>query len=158
MLPAVTGNVDRATWLDGVAEALADRAGGLDAARAMIAEWDAYRGEIVPEVRDFVAEVRAAGLPVCLATNATADLDEDLALFGLGDAFDAVANSSQLGVHKPAREFFEAACKLIEVPPLLCLFLDDRDRNVRGARVAGLSAYRYDPEDGLRYARAALGL
>ena len=157
-LPAVTGRVSRAEWFDGVAEALADRVGGAERARHLVRELDTYRGEIDPVVLAFVRDVRAAGLPVALVSNATAELADDLVTFGIAGDLDAVVNSSVIGVHKPAPEFFRAACEAIGVPPKHCLFVDDTDRNVRGARVAGLSAYRYDPPDDLRYARAALGL
>ena len=157
-LPAVTGQRTHAEWLDGVALSLADRVGGEERARSLVLEVNRYRGEIVPEVLAFVREVRAAGLPVALATNATDDLAGDLESFGIADEFDAVVNSWEIGVHKPAREFFLAACLAVRVVPRHCLFVDDNDRNVRGARAAGLSAYRYDPPDDLSYVRAALAL
>ena len=158
LLPAITGLTTRAEWFDGVAETLADRVGGPERARALLREFDAYRGEIDPVVLAFVRDVRAAGRPVALASNGTAELADDLVAFGVAGDFDAVVNSSAIGVHKPAPEFFRAACQAVGVPPRQCLFVDDTDRHVRGARAAGLSAYRYDPPDDLRYARAALGL
>jgi putative hydrolase of the HAD superfamily len=36
------------------------------------------------------------------------------------------------------------------------LFVDDDDRMISGARVAGLPAYRWSGPEGLRYVRAAL--
>jgi putative hydrolase of the HAD superfamily len=158
LLPAVTGQVSREEWLDGVAATLADRVGGPERARLLVREWDAYRGEVNPDVFAFAREVRALGVKVGLATNATRDLPDDLAVLGLADEFDVIVNSSDIGVHKPAREFFEAACAAVAVIPQRVLFVDDQDRNVRGARAAGLSAYRYEPPDDLRYVRAALGL
>jgi putative hydrolase of the HAD superfamily len=157
-LPAVTGRVSRAEWLDDVAAAIADRVGGAERARSLVQEVDSYRGDIDPVVLAFVREVRAAGRPVAIASNATAELADDLAAFGIAGDFDAVVNSSSIGVHKPAPEFFRVACEAVRVPPRRCLFVDDTDRNVRGARAAGLSAYRYDPPDDLRYVRAALAL
>ena len=157
-LPAMTGRVSRAEWLDDVATSLADRVGDADRARLLVQELDRYRGEIDPMVLAFVREVRATGVPVAIASNGTAELSEDLAAFGIADEFDAVVNSSAIGVHKPAPEFFRAACDAVGVAPQRCLFVDDTDRNVRGARAAGLSAYRYDPPDDLRYVRAALAL
>ena len=156
LLPAITGRITRAEWLTRVAEALSDRVGGLPAARSLMVEWDAYRGAVVPEVLAFVRSVRRGGIRVVLATNATDDLDLDLAAFGLTGEFDAVANSSTLGVHKPTREFFEAACRLVDTAPERCLFVDDDDRNVRGARAAGLSALRFSGVADLAYVRAAL--
>jgi putative hydrolase of the HAD superfamily len=156
--PAVAGQVTRAAWLDSIAAELADRVGGIEPARAMVAEFDRYRGEVVPEVLAFVDEVRAAGKRVALATNGMDDLDEVLAHHDLVNRFDAIVNSAVVGVHKPAKEFFLAACRAIETPPNRCLFVDDTDRNIRAARVAGLSAYRYTGPDDLPYLRAALGL
>ena len=157
-LPAVTGRVSRAEWLDDVAASIADRVGNADRARSLVQELDRYRGEIDPVVLALVREVRGAGLPVAIASNGTAELADDLVAFGIADDFDAVVNSSSIGVHKPAPEFFRAACAAVGVPPRRCLFVDDTDRHIRGARVAGLSAYRYDPPDDLRYVRAALAL
>jgi putative hydrolase of the HAD superfamily len=158
MIPAVTGQVSRAEWLDGVAQTLAERVGGVERARELIAEWDAYRGEVIPEVLGFAREVRAAGVTVGLASNATNDLPDDLATLGLTDDFDVIVNSSQIGLHKPSKEFFIAACQAVKAIPQQVMFIDDQDRNVRGARVAGLSAYRYEPPDDLSYVRKALGI
>jgi len=156
LVPAITGRVTRAEWLAGVAETLADRVGGADAARSMLVELDAYRGAVAPQVLAFVREVRHAGVPVGLATNATDDLDLDLAALGLAGEFDAVVSSARLGVYKPMREFFTAACEAVATPPERCLFVDDADRNVRGARAAGLSAHRFSTVDDLAYLRTAL--
>ncbi|MEV4131239.1 HAD-IA family hydrolase [Dactylosporangium sp. NPDC049742] len=150
-LPAITGEIKRDEWLESIAEAL-----GVDV--SVVQEWDAYKGEIVPEVLRFVKDVRAAGMKVGLATNAMDDLGDVLALHGLTKQFDAVANSSEISVHKPAPGFFRAACALVGTHPKQCLFIDDTDRNIRAARAAGLSAYRYTPGDDLSYARKALGI
>ncbi|MDG4785551.1 HAD-IA family hydrolase [Micromonospora sp. WMMD1102] len=154
--PAVTGQLSHAGWLEGVAEALAEPAGGAERARAAVDEWQADRGSVDPDVLGFVREVRAAGIRVGLASNATDLLDADLALLGLTDEVDVVVNSSTLGVAKPAKEYFQQACLAVGVPPAQVLFVDDSDRSVRGARVAGLSAYRWNGPADLRYLRAAL--
>ncbi|MEV4416490.1 HAD-IA family hydrolase [Catellatospora sp. NPDC049609] len=150
-LPAIVGHITRQQWLDAIAE-------HTGASAAALTEWDAYRGYIDQTVLAFVREVRAAGRKVGLATNATDDLHDDLALFDLKDDFDAVLSSADLGVHKPTKQFFAQACQALATPPSLCLFVDDTDRNIRGARVAGLLAARWSGPDDLRYLRAALGL
>jgi putative hydrolase of the HAD superfamily len=158
LLPAISGRQTRAEWLATVAADLADQVGGPERAAELMAEWEVYPGFIDPSVLAFVRDVRAAGLPVCLATNSTIEFRDVLATFGLTDEFDAVAISAELGVHKPAKEYFQAACALIETPPARCLLVDDTDRMIRGARAAGLTAYRYTPGDDLSYPRRALGL
>ncbi|HEX5598730.1 MAG TPA: HAD family hydrolase [Micromonosporaceae bacterium] len=156
--PAITGRVSHAEWMAEVAAALAESTGGLEAARAAVAEWQSYRGEVDPDVLAFVREVRAARIPVLLTTNATDLLDADLAALGLVGEVDAVANSSVFGAHKPAKEYFQQACVAMDTAPPRVLFVDDEDRMVRGARVAGLSAYRWNGPADLPYLRAALAL
>jgi putative hydrolase of the HAD superfamily len=147
---AVLGRLTQADWIAQVAAEVGDP----DA----VAEWQRYRGDVDPAVLGLVRDARAAGVPVALATNATDQLDADLAAFGLAGAFDAVANSSVLGVAKPSAEYFAAACELVGTPPERCLLLDDSARFVAGARAAGLTAHRYAGPPDLRYARVLLDL
>ncbi|MFJ8577515.1 HAD family hydrolase [Micromonospora sp. NPDC093277] len=153
--PVLTGQVSHDQWMTSVAEALAPSVGEARA-RAAVEEWQRYRGEVDQNVLAFVREVRAAGVRVGLGTNATDLLDADLAALGLTDELDVVVNSSVVGVHKPAKEYFQAACEALETPPARVLFVDDDDRAVAGARVSGLSAHRWTGPDDLRYLRAAL--
>ncbi|MFE9653508.1 HAD family hydrolase [Micromonospora sp. NPDC006431] len=153
--PVLTGQVSHAQWMASVADALTPSVGA-ERARAAVEEWQRYRGEIDLEVLAFVRQVREAGVRVGLGTNATDQLDADLAALGLTDDFDAVVNSSVVGVNKPAKEYFQAACAALETSPSRVLFVDDEDRSISGARVAGLSAHRWTGPGDLRYLRAAL--
>jgi putative hydrolase of the HAD superfamily len=151
LTPAVLGQVSHADWLAGAGEALGSP--------AAVAELETYRGEVNPDVLSLVRQVRAAGIPVGLATNATDKLDADLDLLGLAGELDAVVNSSRLGVAKPSGGYYRAACLALDTPPARCLLVDDSDRFTRGARAAGLSALRYTGSAGDRgYVRAVLGL
>jgi putative hydrolase of the HAD superfamily len=155
--PAIAGEETHTAWLESIVADLADVAGGPRQAWAAVEEWQEYRGEVVPEVLDFVREMRAADVPVALATNATSTLDADLEKLGLADEFDVVVNSSVIGHTKPSREFFATACVAVRTPASRCFFVDNDDRHVRGARVAGLSAYRWSGPQDIPYLRAALG-
>jgi putative hydrolase of the HAD superfamily len=154
--PAVTGQVSHADWLAGVVDALAEWTGSQEVARAAVDEWESDRGMVDADVLAFIRDARAAGLRVGLATNATDRLDADLAALGLAGEVDVVVNSSVVGVHKPAKEYFHRACAALDTPPQRVLFVDDDDRAVRGARAAGLSAYRWNGPQDLPYLRAAL--
>ncbi|MET8836115.1 HAD-IA family hydrolase [Micromonospora sp. NPDC004540] len=154
--PVLTGKVSHAEWMTSVVDALTPSVGDAGRARAAVDAWQRYRGEVDPDVLAFIREVRAAGVRVGLGTNATDVLDADLAALDLTDELDVVVNSSVVGVHKPAKEYFQAACEALETPPARVLFVDDEDRAVAGARVAGLSAHRWSGPADLRYLRAAL--
>lgn len=158
LVPAVTGRTTHAQWVAQVAERIGAGTGDPVAARAAVARWAAYRGEVDPQVLAFVRAVRAGGRPVALATNATDALDADLAALGLVDEVDAVVSSRVLGVAKPHPDFFRAACAALGLAPGQVLLLDDTERFVAGAREAGLLAHRYTGHADLAYLRVVLGL
>jgi putative hydrolase of the HAD superfamily len=153
--PAVAGELTDAQWMTVVASRLPLPT---DQATAAVEEWQRHRGFVDDEVLAFVRDVRAAGLLVGLATNATDRLRDDLAGLGLAKEFDAVISSWELKIHKPAPEFFARACAVLGVEPAWVLFVDDDDRTIRGARAAKLLAYRWTGPEGLPYLRRALGL
>jgi putative hydrolase of the HAD superfamily len=147
----ISGGWTRAQWLADVAEYLELPADAM-------AELTAYRGYVDHEVLAFVRDVRAAGRPVALCTNAPIDLDDDLAQLGLAGEFDAVVNSSAVGTAKPTPDYFRAACLAVRTVPRLCLFVDDSHRNIEGARRVGIAAYRWNSVVDLPYLKAALGI
>ncbi|GAA2904893.1 haloacid dehalogenase [Actinoplanes cyaneus] len=153
--PAMAGEISDEEWMGLVASRLP-----LDGpeASAAVAEWQAYRGEVDPQALEFVRGVRAAGRKVGLATNATDRLRGDLDALGLTGEVDFVLSSWEMKVHKPAPEFFQQACLAIREVPKHVLFVDDDDRVIRGARVAGLSAYRWTGPEHVPYLRKALDL
>jgi putative hydrolase of the HAD superfamily len=155
--PAIVGEYSHDEWMSATIGDLAEVIGSADRAAAAVAAWHAYRGEVVPSVLDFVRSIRIEGVPVGIATNATSLLDADLESLGLREEVDVVVNSSVIGAHKPTQKFFAEACVAVGRPPARVLFVDDEDRNVRGARVAGLAAYRWTGPSDLSYLRAALG-
>jgi putative hydrolase of the HAD superfamily len=150
-IPAVTGVWTRSQWLDAIAKETG-------ASREEVSEWDSYRGRVDEDALGLVRQVRAAGRPVALATNATDDLLDDLELLGLTGEFDAVVSSAEIGVHKPSKDFFTAACKAVETVPKECLFVDDAHRNIEGARAAGLSALRWTGPADIPYVLSALDI
>jgi putative hydrolase of the HAD superfamily len=153
--PAMAGELTDAEWMDQVASRLPLPE---DDAKAAVAEWQSYRGEVDHEALALVREVRAGGRRVGLATNATDRLRGDLDALGLAGEFDVVISSWELKVHKPAPEYFQQACVLIGEEPKRVLFVDDDERVIRGARAARLSAYRWSGPEHLPYLRKVFEL
>jgi putative hydrolase of the HAD superfamily len=153
--PAVAGELTDAEWMAAVAGRLPLPA---PESAAAVATWQKDRGSVDPEALAFVREVRAAGVPVGLATNATDVLRGDLAALGLAGEFDAVFSSWELKIHKPAPEFFAGACAALGFEPHWVLFVDDDDRAVRGARAAMMPAFRWTGPTGIPYLLGALGV
>jgi len=65
--------------------------------------------------------------------------------------------SYDLGCHKPDPEIYRAVCRALGAAPGECVFLDDLESNVEGARAAGLHAFRFTNDD-IPEIRRALGL
>src|SRR5215475_3081789 len=147
---AVTGQLTHAEWMADVASVVGST--------AAVDDWQTYRGDIDFDVIDVVRDVRSAGYPVALGTDATDVLDADLELLGVTDEFDVVVNASVVGFAKPHPMFFAAACEALSRKPQEVLFVDDSSRHVAGARSAGLNALRYEGHADLAYVRTAFGL
>lgn len=56
--------------------------------------------------------------------------------------FDAVIESSVIGVRKPDPEFYEIACREVGVTPDQCVFLDDLGINLKPARALGMQTIK----------------
>jgi FMN phosphatase YigB (HAD superfamily) len=62
-------------------------------------------------------------------------------------AFDAIVEANKLGINKPEPEAFRAAADTIGEAVGRCLFVDDLEVNLDGARRAGMHARLFDVRD-----------
>ncbi|WP_082518107.1 HAD family hydrolase [Curtobacterium sp. Leaf183] len=119
---------------------------GLDALfdsylRAYRASWRAFPGSL-----SLLEELRTRGYRLGLLTNGSEGQQRDkLAQTGLDVAFDAVCVSEQIGFQKPDRRAFLAVARALGIEAAECLFVgDDLERDVEGARSAGMRALLVD--------------
>jgi putative hydrolase of the HAD superfamily len=67
------------------------------------------------------------------------------------DLFDAVVESSRLGVRKPDLRFYEMACEELGIAPAEAVFLDDLGVNLKPARAMGMTTIKVgDPMAAIR--------
>lgn len=92
-------------------------------------------------VIDRIRQLRADGLRTALVTNNVREMaDGWRTLIPAEELFDAVVDSSSVGVRKPDPAIFALALERLEVTdPARAVFLDDVATNVDGARRAGLA-------------------
>jgi putative hydrolase of the HAD superfamily len=85
-----------------------------------------------------VRAVRRAGFPTGLISNSWggAIYDDDL----IGELFDAVVISGEVGLHKPQPEIFRLACERLGITPVQAVFVDDLRENCAGAEAVGMAA------------------
>ncbi|MGW1207293.1 HAD-IA family hydrolase [Streptomyces cyaneofuscatus] len=153
-LPLLLGRITPDAWVEAIAAGLVERTGGdMELARALgraLAEAP-FRADA-----EVVALLRRARthVPVVLVTNATLQLDDDLALLGLTNLADAVVSSAVEQVAKPDPAIYRIAAERAGVPAERCLFVDDRQENVDAAAALGMTGVLYrEPAD----LRRALG-
>lgn len=137
-------------------EAEARDAGGVVDGAAVLG---LLRGELIPEMVAAVRECRAHGLQTACITNNFVPREErpdDVQLDP--DLFDAVVESSKVGIRKPDPAIYELTCSLLDVAPGECVFLDDLGVNLKPARAMGMSTIKVvDPAVALGELSAVLG-
>jgi beta-phosphoglucomutase len=129
-------------FIGGVAEA---RGIPLDAprdkARTYAIYLDLIKGRLkpLPGVRDLVADCRARGLRLAVASSADAiKVNGNLVEIGLpASTFDVVVNGCEVARKKPAPDIFLKACGRLGLEPSACLVIEDALSGVAAAKAAG---------------------
>nr|WP_208407189.1 HAD family phosphatase [Amycolatopsis granulosa] len=127
-----------------VDESTADTLTGID-----IRGWS----DVQPASLELVAGLSEAGVPLALLSNAPSSFARFAERQDWMRHFRVRVFSGDVGVAKPDPEIFELLVARLGVPAGDCVFFDDRQSNVDGARAAGLRAHRWD---GAEAARAVL--
>jgi len=104
-----------------------------------------------------VRSARVAGVRTGLISNSwsTTHYDRDL----LGELFNAVVISAEVGLHKPQPEIYLLAAKRLGEPPERCVFVDDLRENCAGAEAVGMTAVLHrDAEQTIARLEELLGI
>jgi putative hydrolase of the HAD superfamily len=95
---------------------------------------------------------------VCVLTNGTDTIADELAGHQLTDVFDTVFNSAEIGYAKPDLEVFAHVLTALDVSAQRVLYLDDSPTHVRSAAALGIRAEHFTGVDDLRSALGAHGI
>jgi epoxide hydrolase-like predicted phosphatase len=103
-----------------------------------------------PLVVDCVRELRCAGLKTGLVTNNAREIRARWrAVLPLGEFFDDIVDSSEVGVRKPDPAIYELALeRLGGLVPESAIFLDDLPANVEVAKRLGMRGIVVEPDPG----------
>ncbi len=121
-------------------------------------------GNVRPEMVEALDRVIASGYrTACLTNNVTggdpADPERADAIGKIMSRFDAVIESSKVGVRKPEPRFYEIACTTLSVSAARCVFLDDLGINLKPAAAMGMHTIKVlNAAQAIRDLEAALGL
>ncbi|MFM8857422.1 MAG: HAD-IA family hydrolase [Actinomycetota bacterium] len=110
------------------------------------------RGDIRPEMVHALRTVKDAGFKTACLTNNVVDstgtdhgdavADRSNAVAEVMSLFDTVVESSKVGCRKPEVEFYEIACRALDVHPPACVFLDDLGVNLKPAAAMGMTTIK----------------
>lgn len=110
-------------------------------------------GEVRPVMVTALERIRAAGgfVTGLLTNNFVAangpDASPPQAWAPVLGLFDAIVESSRVGVRKPERRFYELACAELGIEPTEAVFLDDLGVNLKPARAMGMVTIKVDDPD-----------
>ena len=100
---------------------------------------------ILPEARELVGDLHAAGVPLGIVSNSEGKIAELLAELGLADRFTVIVDSGVAGVSKPDPRIFGLAAEGLGLPLGRLVHVGDSEpADVGGARAAGAYAIRFD--------------
>ncbi|MBE0481618.1 MAG: HAD family hydrolase [Dehalococcoidia bacterium] len=104
------------------------------------------RLQLFPDVVHVLREMKAHGYPLAMVSDAQKVFTpEECRMLGLHRFFEHVVLSTQYGFRKPDPRLHLIACSLLRVEPGYAVYIgDDAQRDVRGAKEAGLATILVD--------------
>jgi HAD superfamily hydrolase (TIGR01509 family) len=85
-----------------------------------------------------------------ILSNASSNIVSELFLPAQEQLFDAIVLSHHVGLTKPDAGMYEAIAEKLYVDTKECIFVDDQERHVIGAKAAGMQALVYEEVEVLR--------
>jgi len=103
---------------------------------------------LYPELREFLDDIRLAGIPTAVVTDLTAQIQfRKLVYFGLDHAFDYVVTAEEAGAEKPTEPPFRLAMAKLSLADARVWFIGDHPNNdIAGAKqvLAAVTLQRVD--------------
>ena len=137
-----TGRISRADWVRQVSEI----AGSEMAAE----EWGVQAAVVDKALLELSDEIRCLGLRTAVLTNGTDTIRAEIAAMGIGDRFDAVFNSADIGFVKPDVRAFRHVLDALAVAAEEVFFTDDSASKLVGADSLSMRTHLFKGVDDLR--------
>jgi putative hydrolase of the HAD superfamily len=99
---------------------------------------------------DVLLDLQEGGTRMALLSNAGRDFGSYFRHGTLGDLFEQVFVSGELGTIKPSAEIFEHVLAELGVTPAQTVFVDNKEANVRGAEALGIAGHVFTTAPDLR--------
>lgn len=111
-----------------------------------------FRGwtSVEPEVVRVIADLAAGGTRVALLSNAHPDYGSAFRFSPVGALLERVFVSGELLLLKPDPAIYRYAAEALDIDPAAMVFIDNREVNVRGAELIGITGHVYTDPASLR--------
>ncbi|MGE5112964.1 MAG: HAD family hydrolase [Acidobacteriaceae bacterium] len=107
------------------------------------AQWTKVNHEMLRRARG----LKGAGVKIAILSNMQTDMLRVMrAKFDWLDEFDVQMYSCEVGLVKPDHEVYLQCLRRLDVAPAQALFLDDKEKNIIGARDVGIHTLLFDGE------------
>lgn len=118
------------------------------ALHSALTEWDLHQPPI-PGTNELARRLHEAGRGIYLLSNAGLRFERACTRIPCWSLIDGWVVSAFERLMKPDPSIYLLLCDRYGLEPSSCLFVDDNEDNVIGARAAGLAAYLFDDAKGL---------
>jgi putative hydrolase of the HAD superfamily len=105
--------------------------------------WSEYMGSLNQPLVDYFGRLRPAYRTGILSNSFVGARERERELYGFEEICDVVVYSHEEGFLKPDDRLYRVACERLDVKPPRCVFLDDTEVCVDGARAVGMHAIRF---------------
>ena len=95
-------------------------------------------------MRELLTELKDAGYPVFLISNISRGFAEHSSEIPILSLIDKAVFSAVSDCVKPSAEIFDLACKTFGYAPEECVFIDDSEKNLEGAKAFGITPILFD--------------
>jgi putative hydrolase of the HAD superfamily len=134
------------------------RAHGVEVSGARMMDYIAEAAVPRPRMMEAIGRIRARGLRVAALTNNWVTSEVRPGRETLRELFHVFIESSVVGMRKPDPRIYQLTCRDLGVEPAQTAFLDDIGRNLKAARVLGMTTIKVeDPDVALRELSGVLG-
>jgi len=107
---------------------------------------------------ELMRELQASSLRMAMLTNNVREWEPLWrSMLPVDEIFETVVDSGFVGCRKPEPRIYEMTLERLGLPAAACLFIDDLEPNIEGARALGMNAVHFrDNEQAIAEIRAAL--
>jgi putative hydrolase of the HAD superfamily len=108
---------------------------------------------------ELMRELKASGLRMAMLTNNVREWEPLWrSMLPVDEIFETVVDSGFVGTRKPEARIYEMTLERLGLPAAACLFIDDLEHNIDGARELGMNAVHFrDNEQAIPEIRGFLG-